>query len=239
MRKIFISAGHSTRQGRDRGATGNGFIEGVEAADFRRLLVQELKVLGNVPIVDVDDSILSETLAFLRNKTTNKCIVLDIHFNSASSTATGTETLIPSENTPFERQLAKALSDVMSNILSIPLRGNHAGLRGVKTELESHHGRLGWMRLTGENVLIELCFISNINDMRSYQNNKVTLAKEMAKILFRFSNTDDGVNYVIQSGDTLNIISRRFSIPLQDLILINNLNKNHIIRVGQKIRIAK
>lgn len=237
MRQIYISAGHSTRQGRDRGAVGNGFIEGVEAANFRRLLVQELRALGKVPIVDVDDSILSETLAFFRNRTTNNCIVLDIHFNSGPASATGTETLIPSENTEFERNLAKALSDTMSKVLAIPLRGNYKGLSGVRTELESHHGRLGWMRLTGENVLIEICFISNPNDMRRYQENKHKLAKEIAKVLFKFAGGESEQNYyIVQRGDTLNLIARRFDTTVSKIMQLNNMT-NDIIRINQKIRI--
>jgi N-acetylmuramoyl-L-alanine amidase len=237
MRQIFISSGHSTRQGRDRGASGNGFIEGVEAAEFRKLLVIELQKLGQLPIVDVDNSILSETLAFFRNKTKNDSIVLDIHFNSGPVTATGTETLIPINNTEFELNLARSLSRIMATTLDIPLRGNYAGMKGVKSELESHHGRLGWMRLNGENVLIEICFISNPNDMKKYQQNKQTLAKEMAKIISNFS---IGVNddiYTVQKGDTLSIIARKFNISLDNLLFINNLSMNDIIRIGQKIKI--
>lgn len=238
MRKLFVSSGHSTIAGRDRGASGNGFIEGVEAAKFRTLLVQELRTLGKTPIIDVDDSVLSQTLAFFRNKTTNTCIVLDIHFNSGPATATGTETLIPSENTEFERNLAKALSDTMSTTMGIPLRGNHRGLRGVKTELESHHGKLGWMRLTGENVLIELCFISNSEDMRKYQASKEKLAKEMAQILYKFaSGSVDNDFYVVQKGDTLSVISRRFNVSLQTLLSLNNLNTSSVIRIGQKLKV--
>ena len=182
MRKIFISAGHSNTKGKDRGAIGNGYIEGDLTVEFRNLLVSELKKLGVKAIVDKDDSISSQTLNFFRNLTTNTCIVLDIHWNAANASATGTETLIPSQNTDFERRLAAKLSEVVANRLKIPLRGRHAGFSGVKTEAESHHGRLGWMRLTGENVLMEICFISNPNDMRSYQENKVQLASDIANV---------------------------------------------------------
>ena len=42
MRKIFISAGHSNKQGTDRGASGNGFIEGELTVELRDLIVSEL-----------------------------------------------------------------------------------------------------------------------------------------------------------------------------------------------------
>ncbi len=241
MRKIFLSAGHSNRAGRDRGASGNGFIEGELTVELRNLIASELRRLGNVPIVDEDDSILSETIRFFQNKTTSNCIVIDLHWNASKPQATGTETLIPSQNTKFERDLAKAFSDVVAATLDIKLRGNHAGLSGVRTELESHHGRLGWMRLTGENILLEICFITNSSDMQKYQRNKRELAIGLAKVIFEFSRqgfeTINSNTYVVQRGDTLWAISRRFNTELLLLKVLNpNINFNNL-QVGQIIRV--
>lgn len=239
MRKIFISAGHSNKPGRDRGASGNGFIEGNLTVELRNLIVSELKKLGVNAIVDKDDSILSETVNFFRNLTTNTCIVLDIHWNAGPATATGTETLIPSENTEFERRLAARLSQAVWNRLSIPMRGRHAGIQGVKTEAESHHGRLGWMRLTGENVLMEVCFISNPNDMLSYQNNKVKLAEDIAKVLFEFASGQTPQNpqtsvkkHTVVSGDTISGIARKYNMTNDELRKLNSLTSD-TLRVGQ------
>jgi N-acetylmuramoyl-L-alanine amidase len=245
MRKVFISAGHSNRPGRDRGASGNGFIEGELTVEYRNLLTAALRRRGITPITDADDSILSQTLNFFRNMTTNTCIVVDIHWNAAGPTATGTETLIPSDNTEFERTLAKALSDDVSQILGIPLRGNHRGLRGVKTEAESHHGRLGWMRLTGENVLLEICFISNRGDMDKYQANKQRLAEAHAETILRFARPATGTNrvaapaprtYTVKSGDTVWGISRNFNVNPGDLVARNGIVGNRIVP-GQVLRI--
>jgi N-acetylmuramoyl-L-alanine amidase len=238
MRKIFISAGHSNTKGKDRGAIGNGYIEGDLTVEFRNLLVSELKKLGVKAIVDKDDSISSQTLNFFRNLTTNTCIVLDIHWNAANASATGTETLIPSQNTDFERRLAAKLSEVVANRLKIPLRGRHAGFSGVKTEAESHHGRLGWMRLTGENVLMEICFISNPNDMRSYQENKVQLASDIANVLVEFArsgtSTTTSNTHTVVSGDTLSAIARKYNTSVSEIKRLNNLNSDNI-RIGQKL----
>ena len=238
-RSIYISAGHSNKSGRDRGASGNGYIEGELAVELRNLIVSELRKLGKNPIVDADDSILSQTINFFRNKTTNRCIVVDIHWNAAGPTATGTETLIPSDNTKFERDLAKACSDVISETLGIVLRGNHAGLRGVKTELESRYGRLGFMRLTGENILLEVCFITNSGDMTRYQRYKRTLAERLANVLAEFSDdevkTGDNI-HIVSSGETLWSISRRYNITVDALVRLNNLKTNGI-SVGQRLRI--
>jgi len=244
MRKVFISAGHSNRPGRDRGASGNGFVEGELTVEYRNLLTAALRRRGITPITDADDTILSQTLNFFRNMTTNTCIVVDIHWNAAGPTATGTETLIPSDNTEFERNLAKSLSDDVSQILGIPLRGNHRGLRGVKTEAESHHGRLGWMRLTGENILLEICFISNKGDMDKYQANKQRLAEAHAETILRFAamlpkaqpTAQTGRTYTVKAGDGVWGIARNFNVKPGDLIARNGIVGNRIVP-GQELKI--
>ena len=244
MRTIYLSAGHSVTKNSDRGASGNGFIEGVEAAKIRQRVVQILKSKYDVTaVVDSDDSILSQTLAFFRNKTTNKCIVVDIHFNAASPKATGTETLVESNPTQFELDLAFCLSDIAHKRLNIPKRGNFRGIQGVKSEAESHHGRLGWMRLTGENALIELCFISNKSDMEAYQREFENYCSDLALVLYKFAKDEQKdilspqSTYTVKSGDTLWGISQSQKISVVDLRRLNNL-KNDTLRVGQVLKLA-
>jgi len=233
MKKIFLSAGHSNTKGRDRGASGNGYIEGELTVELRNLIVIELRKLGITPIVDSDNSIFSETVNFFRNRTTKDCIVVDLHWNAATPQATGTETLIPAQHTKFERELAQAISEVIGQTLSIPLRG----VKGVKTELESHHGRLAWMRLTGENILPEICFITNSRDMSSYQQNKRLLAERIANVLYEFARekTSQTTTHVVSSGETLWSISRRYNIPVEDLKRNNSIGSN--ITIGQTLKI--
>lgn len=178
MRPIFISAGHSSKLGRDNGATGNGYVEGVLAVELRDLIVAEFKRLGVKPIVDDNDSILSQTIAFFKNLTTDCAILFEIHWNAASPQATGTEVFIPTIHSKFEKDLATEISKVTASTLSIKNRG-------VKTEDMSARKTLGWMRLKGENILLEVCFISNPTDIQSYQNNKKELAKKIADVLFK------------------------------------------------------
>jgi N-acetylmuramoyl-L-alanine amidase len=183
-RAIFISAGHSNNPNRDRGASGNGFVEGELTVELRELICEELDLLGLKYTLDDNDSVLRDTINFFKKLTTPNCILLDIHFNAFHlPTATGTETLVPKDYSDFERKLAESLSEAVHSILKIPKRGR----QGVKTELESHHGNLGWMRLVGENVLMEICFITNPNDMKAYQEKKQELAKEIACVLFDYA----------------------------------------------------
>ena len=60
--------------------------------------------------------------------------------------------------------------------------------RGVILETTSHRGRLGLMREEGTVSLLEICFITNPDDIKKYQENKLMLAKEIAKIIFKYEN---------------------------------------------------
>lgn len=243
MRKIFISAGHSNNpMGRDRGAAGNGFVEGELMAEFRNLLVRALNQRGVKPIVDKDDSIFSETINYLHNLTTNSCIVLDLHTNAASPQAQGTETLVPATPSNFELDLAQALSLAVSQELDIPLRGRTQGREGVKTELQSHHGSLGWMRLTGENVLMELFFISNASEVTKYQKSKVRLANRIAEVLIEYTRLPTGrittppqTTYTVVQGDSLWSIAQRHKTTIAAITAANNMDIKSKIVPGQKL----
>lgn len=230
MRTIFISAGHSNVLGKDRGASGNGFVEGILTVEQRNLIVKELKNLGAKVIIDDNDSILSQTMAFFRNKTTKNCILVDLHWNASSPQATGTEVLVPVTPTKFEMDLATDLSKAIANTLKIKNRG-------VKTELQSARKSLGWMRLTGENILIETCFISNKKDMDNYQKNKEELAKQIALILFNYSNEMNSQKiYIVKSGDSLSKIARENNTTIEKIQKDNNL-KSTTIQTNQKLKI--
>ena len=225
MRKLFLSAGHTNVVGKDRGATGNGYVEGDEAVRLRDLIVKNYKLLGGDVTIDSNANALTQTINFFKNLLNPSSIVVDIHFNAATPSATGTETLIPAQNTEFERELAYELSQEISRVLNIPLRGNHKGLKGVKTEFESHHGRLGWMRLVGENILLEICFITNKNDMESYEKNIEALACGIAQILYKYSLKEvDSVTHIVTNGETLSKIASKYNTTVDNIQKLNNIS---------------
>jgi len=188
MRKIFLSAGHSNVAGKDRGAVGNGFIEGELTADLRNRIVHALRTHhGVIPITDSNDSVLTQTLAWIKNKTTNDCICLDIHWNAAVPAAKGVECFVAEDASVFEVNLAERLSQVVSEGIGTTLRGNFRGRKGVKSEVESQHKRLGWFRFTGEQVLLEVCFITNKVEMDAYIANRDRVAGKIAEVLAGFA----------------------------------------------------
>lgn len=177
-RKLFISAGHG---GVDPGASGNGFIEAVLTIALRRLLVVELQKLGIQANIDPDTNALRKTLAWLRGKFGSRDILLDLHWNaSPDNKANGSEIVVPENASEFELNLSNALLKVFTDI------GFRS--RGVKSETETARGRLGWMRPNAENVLIEVCFITNKSDMLLYNNSRNIIAKRLAYVLREYIN---------------------------------------------------
>ena len=176
MRKIIISAGHG---GTDPGASGNGYIERDLAIELRNLIVSELKALGISALSDDDKNALKQTLLWLRGKFTTGDILLDIHWNAAGNPdANGSEVIIPQIASAFEKDLAAA---ILKCFTSFGYRD-----RGVKPETETARKSLGWMRPNAENILIEVCFISNITDIKLYQANKQGIARRVAATLAHF-----------------------------------------------------
>lgn len=176
MRKIIISAGHG---GTDPGASGNDYIERDLAIELRNLIVSELKALGISALSDDDKNALKQTLLWLRGKFTTGDILLDIHWNAAGNPdANGSEVIIPQIASSFEKDLAAA---ILKCFTSFGYRD-----RGVKPETETARKSLGWMRPNAENILIEVCFISNLTDMKLYQANKQGIARRVAATLAHF-----------------------------------------------------
>ena len=173
-RKIIISAGHG---GNDPGAVANGYTERDLAIEFRELLVKELLLLGVKPLIDDNKNALKQTLAWLTGKYSSKDILLDIHWNAASSKARGTEVIVPDSASIFENNFAK-------NILNVFVSNGFVN-RGVKPESQTARKRLGWMRPPAENILIEMGFITNLLDINLYQNLKYKLAKELAFVIYK------------------------------------------------------
>lgn len=176
---IFISAGHNPKGIKvDPGAIGNGFHEADLAVDFRNLVVAFLLAKKIDVITDKDDERLGTYLE--RIKTGNGSVVLEFHFDAAaSSSATGTTVLIGNDADRLDKAFAKELVEANASILGIKNRG-------VKTEADSHRGSLGLMREQGTVALLEICFISNPDDLQKYQQNKMTLALKIAEIVERY-----------------------------------------------------
>lgn len=174
---IFPSAGHHLK---DSGAFYNGRKESDEMMCFRDLVIKELNIKNHKNIPDNDLETATQHQA--RIKTGVGSVVCEFHLNaSANLTATGTEAIISKNASANSKQMAIELTTATEKILGIKNRG-------VKTDAETPRGRIGIVNKPGTTALLEICFISNKNDMKSFDLNKETLAKEVAKILIKFDN---------------------------------------------------
>lgn len=176
---LFASAGHNT-QGikKDPGAVANGYTEAELNVAFRDLFVKECKALGMKVIQDLDTETLGQYLA--RIKTGNGSVIIEFHFDAAADPkVSGTTGLIEAEADRLDRAYAVECTNTVSKITGIPNRG-------VITEKESHRGSLGLMREEGIICLIELGFITNIDDVKKHIKVRPVLAKELALISRRF-----------------------------------------------------
>lgn len=178
MRKLFLIAGHG---GKDPGAISGSYIERDLAIELRFLINNELRRLNIVPNMDANENYLALTLSWLRGKLSAKDVIIDIHWNASSNpAANGTEVIVPESSSQYENTFANAIA---STIASIGFKN-----RGVKPETDTARKKLGIMRPTAENILIEVCFISNTQDMLLYQKSKQILAKKLAYIIKDFLN---------------------------------------------------
>lgn len=172
-RTLFISSGHG---GADPGASSGGYVERDLTIELRQLIVNELNKLGVNPRTDPNTNALAQTLTWLRGKFGQRDILLDIHFNAShNTTAKGSEIIVPDGASEFETSLSNALLKVFTDI----------GFRdrGVKPEALTARKSLAWMRPDAENVLLEVCFITNTSDMTLYVNSKRIIAKRLAFVL--------------------------------------------------------
>lgn len=249
MKTIFLSAGHSNKPGRDRGASSGKYIEGELTVELRKLVYAELVKLGISAVVDVDDSILSQTMAFFKNKTTKDSLLVDIHFNAGPPTAKGVEVLVPAKPSTIELTVANKIAVSIAKHLNTSLRGMTNGFAGVKTELESARKSLGWMRLTGENILIEVCFISNATEMSRYEAAKFVIAKDIARILYDASFVEKTIpqdapvnsvlKHTVKAGESFWKIASMYRIDMNKLMIDNNKTSSSILKVGDVLVIKK
>lgn len=178
---IFLSSGHNSKSKtikQDPGAVANGHKEGDLTIEFKNLVLTELHILGVTKVV-TDSEEESLGMYLKRIKPGNASVVIEYHFDAASPTATGTTALIEEDATTLDKAFAKELADSTAKVLGIRNRG-------VKSETESHRGRLALMREEGIICLLEIGFLTNLNDLQAYQTHKSALAKTHAEIIKRY-----------------------------------------------------
>jgi N-acetylmuramoyl-L-alanine amidase len=179
MNRIFIEAGHNNA---DPGAIG---VKKLHEADLtkevRAGVVQALEQLG-VPsdniILDVDSDTLGQTISRFRSfSPTENDYLVSFHFNSVTvPNVSGTEVLVAKNAGDATRQFAQNL---LTSVIGVLGTKN----RGVKGEDESQHTSLGILHTAAHSALVEICFISNLSDMDSFESNKEAMYEAIAEVI--------------------------------------------------------
>lgn len=191
---IYLLAGHSNR---DPGASGRRFQiertsyfpymktdvvtvhEATLTMALRDLVVEKIQLQQfqdrNASVTtDDDNDSLKQVLKKI--KSTESDTICDLHFNSGSEKATGIAVIHPEKPTDKELQLATDLASQLSAIMGIRNRG-------TMKPSETPRKKLGVMAPKGTNVLIEVCFITNVFDVALYDIHRDKVALTIADLL--------------------------------------------------------
>ncbi len=172
MSIITITAGHSNK---DCGAINpkSKITEASVACEMRNMVAYYLKQAGISYRTDgmgSDNKPLKDAIKLISG---SKAAV-EFHCNASTNiTACGVEALAQSK----DRELCQRLCQVIANTMGIPLRGD----RGFKPETAGQHSRLGYVRAGG--IILELFFISNDQELATWNTKKWLIAKAVSKVL--------------------------------------------------------
>ena len=169
MKAILISAGHSDT---DAGAVSGNVKEATETRKLRDVCGKILREKGFTVLEDGADGV-NLPLASAIKLMSKAGIGIEFHFNSGPRSATGIEVLSLSK----DKALAQKLAAAVSVATQTALRGD----KGWKSETSGPHKRLGFVHAGG--LIVEVCFITNPEDMRRYHDNFNAICAGVAKVL--------------------------------------------------------
>lgn len=229
---VIIDAGHG---GIDSGAVSNNLLEKDLNLQASLYLYDRLKELG-IPtkLVRDNDEYLpkEERVRRIKNMYNNSpnTILISNHMNAGNGE--GAEVVYSLKNNSTLANL------ILNNINKQGQKIRRVYQRRLPEDPNRDYYYI--LRETGntEPVLIEYGFIDNINDSNRLKNNLNDYVEGVVKAITEYIGYPyiPPVNeyYTVQKGDTLYSISRRYNIPIDDLIRINNLNSD-ILSIGQKL----
>jgi N-acetylmuramoyl-L-alanine amidase len=174
--RFFLTAGHNFNPatGKGTGAFGvDGFDEGIETIRFRDALAARLRFHGYEVYTERNNDGLKSVLQWLGSLLRLGDISIDIHFNASTNPAAhGSEVFIPTKSSILEKYYADGIALIL---------GRFFRNRGVKGEHLTARKRIGILN-TGTiatNLLIEVCFATNVGDVGVYNDNFDVIVKQL------------------------------------------------------------
>lgn len=186
--KLYLEAGHG---GTDPGAVAScGTKESRLTLEMRNGVTAWLRKLGYTGTIvhDPDNANLSGAIA--ANKPSANDLLVGIHFNSGGDKSTGTEVIVANVYSPKELKAAQALSMAVARSLGTrPRKGiPGAGVRLWKETARGSKGvRSGWLGQVGHAVIMEVCFISNPEELAKYQEKKDSVWRSVAQAIIKLA----------------------------------------------------
>ena len=229
---ILIDAGHG---GIDSGAVGNGLLEKDLTFQISRYMYDKLSNLGlPVAMTRLGDEYLPKNdrirRVFELSENKPNTILISNHINAGGGE--GAEVVYSLKND-------STLADLVLNSLgSVGQLMRKTYQRRLPENPNKDYYYI--LRETGnvEPILVEYGFIDNVKDANRLQNNLKNYADATVNAILEYigySVPEEATDYyVVEKGDTLYSISRRFQIPISELKRINHLNSD-ILSIGQKL----
>ena len=229
--KIIIDAGHG---GIDSGAVGNNLLEKDLNLRASLYMYDTLKELG-IPVKlsrDNDEYLpKDERVRRINNMMEPNTILISNHMNAGAGE--GAEIVYSLNNNNILPEL------ILNNIKAKGQKVRKTYQRRLPENPNKDYYYILRETNSKEPLLIEYGFIDNINDSNRLKNNLEDYVEGVVEALatylgYTYIPKQEEVSdyYVVEKGDTLYSISRKFNIPVEKIKQINNLT-NNIISIGQ------
>lgn len=238
MKKVVIDAGHG---GSDGGAVGNGIVEKDLNLEISKYMSDRLNELGIDNTLIRDSDVTIEPNDRVRKVVepygdSKDVLVISNHINAGGGQ--GSEVIYALRNSDnFSKRIAAELENSGREVRKYYQR---------RYPSDSSKDYYFIHRNTGntEPVIVEYGFIDNTTDAELLKKYWKDYAEAVVKAIagyvgVPYSYTGPMLNenyYIVQSGDSLWSISRKFGISVDKLKEINNLSGN-LLSVGQKLLI--
>ena len=175
---IYLIAGHHDK---DPGAVSNGLKEADLTKKVRDLVYDRIKQLSPKTFVSKDDDkdTLSQVIRKIKPNIQSDDILIDFHYNSAGSSATGVECVVDDFAGDRSIEIAEKICNIIHSITGLKNRG-------VKREKDTPRKQLGILGMRGSAVIVEMGFISNIDDVNKIDKFLHWICEDIATMLLEY-----------------------------------------------------
>lgn len=238
-RLVIVDAGHG---GIDSGAVGNGLLEKDLNLEASKYMYNRLKELG-IPVVMTreEDTYLPKEDRIRRvmslSSNVTRPLLIANHINAGGGE--GAEVVYSLRD-----------NDTLANLVLDKIGEKGQLKRKIYQRRLPENPNKDYyyiLRETGntEPILIEYGFIDNKNDAYKLKNNLIDYVEGVVEAIAEYldypynpSNDNEAKEeYIVEKGDTLYSLSKRFNISIDELKRINNLDSD-ILSIGQVLKLS-